>query len=256
MGNSLTGKVAVVTGAAGGIGSAIARRFALDGATVISVDRDAVLLTEQAHADRQAGPKCRAVVADLADSEGHEAVAQAVRQLGRLDVYVANAAVQVMGDVERTSPTDWDHMYQTNVRGVMLGVRSVLPHLRTSGGGSLILTASILGIVGDPDLAAYGATKGALRSLCRSLASRHGPENIRCNTICPGDVQTKLVDEYFGFQQDPAAARQAVIERYPLRRFATPADVANVAAFLAADESSYLNGIDIPVDGGLLARVY
>ncbi len=147
-------------------------------------------------------------------------------------------------------------MHATNLRSVYLGVRHALPHLREGGGGSVIMTASVLGIVGDPDLPAYGAMKGGLRALCRSLAAAHGPENIRVNTICPGDVETSMVREFFAYQPDPEAARRELTERYPLRRFATPRDVANVAVFLASDDANYLTGIDIVVDGGLLARIY
>jgi len=147
-------------------------------------------------------------------------------------------------------------MHATNLRGAFLGIKACLPAMRGRGGGSIVITASLLGIVGDPDLPAYGAAKGGLRAMCRSLATSLGPENIRVNTICPGDVETPLLQEFFDFQPDPAAARKEVTDRYPLRRFAAPRDVANVAVFLASDEASYLTGIDVVVDGGLLARIY
>ena len=253
----LTGKVAVVTGAARGIGAAIAARFAEEGAAVVCADRlgDELAATVEAITDR--GGVCRAVVADVAEAEDNEKlVATAISEFGGLDVFHANAAVQVMGDLTVTDPSDWDAMHAVNVRGVALGIRHAVPVFRARGGGSIIITASLLGLVGDPDLPYYGATKGALRSLCRSVAAAHGPDGVRCNTICPGDVETPMLQEFFDFQADPAAARERITEHYPLRRFATTRDVANAALFLAGDESAYITGIDIPVDGGLLARIY
>ncbi|MFG1610260.1 SDR family NAD(P)-dependent oxidoreductase [Actinoplanes sp. NPDC049265] len=253
----LNGKVAVVTGAARGIGAAIALRFAQEGAAVVCADRLEDELAATVAGIVESGGTGRASVVDVASEEDNQRlVRDAVTAFGRLDVFHANAAVQVMGDLTRTSPIDWDDMYAVNVRGVALGIRHAVPAMRRSGGGSILITASLLGIVGDPDLPYYGATKGALRSLCRSVAAAYGPDNIRCNTICPGDVETALLQEFFDFQDDPAEARRRITEHYPLRRFATPQDVAGAALFLAGDEARYISGIDLPVDGGLLARIY
>ncbi|MFC9281155.1 SDR family NAD(P)-dependent oxidoreductase [Streptomyces collinus] len=252
----LRGKVAVVTGAARGIGRAVAARFAAEGAHVVCVDRSAQSLHTTVNAIDAAGGSAVAVIADVSRDEDNARITDAARSLGRLDVLHANAAVQRMGNLESTTPRDWDEMYAVNVRGVALGIRHALPLMRESGGGSIVITSSLLGITGDPDLAAYGATKGALRALCRSVAAAHGSEDIRCNTVCPGDVETELLQEFFAYQDDPVAARARITERYPLRRFATPDDVAGVALFLASDDARYLSGIDIPVDGGLLARIY
>ncbi|MBA2316808.1 MAG: glucose 1-dehydrogenase [Euzebyales bacterium] len=253
----LHGKVAIVTGAGGGIGSATARRFAEEGSMVACVDVDATTAAAAADAVEAAGGQAIAVAADVSTRDGnHQMVEETVARFGGLDVLHANAAVQVMGRIEDTTEDDWDTLETTNLRGVYLGVQQALPRLRERGGGSIIVTASLLGIVGDPEMPAYGAMKGGLRALCRALAAAHGPENIRCNTICPGDVETPMNAQFFDHQADPAAARAEVASRYPLRRFASPEDVANVAVFLASDEASYLNGIDIVVDGGLLARIY
>jgi NAD(P)-dependent dehydrogenase (short-subunit alcohol dehydrogenase family) len=181
-------------------------------------------------------------------------VAETVGAFGGLDVLHANAAVQLMGRLEDTTEEQWDRTHATNLKGVFLGVKHALPHFRARGGGSIIMTASLLGYVGNPDLPAYGAMKGGLRSLCRSLATAYGPENIRVNTICPGDVDTPLLQEYFDGHADPEASRREIMDRYPLQRFATPRDIANVALFLASEEASYLTGIDVVVDGGLFAR--
>ncbi|MCP9487401.1 MAG: glucose 1-dehydrogenase [Gaiellaceae bacterium MAG52_C11] len=251
----LEGKIAIVTGAGRGIGQATALRLAEEGAAVTCVDL--ALADRTAAAVEEAGGKAIAVAADISTSEGNRRmVDETVVAFGGLDVFHANAAVQFLGLLEATPEEEWDRMHATNLRGVYLGIRHVLPALRARGGGSIVITSSLLGLVGDPDLPAYGAQKGGLLALCRAVATAHGPENIRCNTICPGDVDTVMNAEFFEHQPDPVAARKAITDRYPLRRFASPRDVANVAVFLASDEASYLSGIDIPVDGGLLARIY
>jgi NAD(P)-dependent dehydrogenase (short-subunit alcohol dehydrogenase family) len=251
----LEGKVGIVTGAGQGIGRAVAVRFAEEGAAVTAVDRNPETLAGTIRAVEAAGGSGLAVVADVSTDEGNRRmVEETVERFGGLDVLHANAAVQIMAKLERTSEEQWHQTHATNLRGVFLGIKRALPCLRGRGGGSIILTASTLGFVGNPDLPAYGAMKGGLRALCRSLAAAHGPENIRINTICPADVETPLLQEYFDAQPDPVAARQMIEGRYPLGRFATPRDVANLAAFLASDEAAYLTGIDVVIDGGLFAQ--
>lgn len=252
----LAGKVAVVTGAGRGIGATTARRFAEEGAHVVCADIDGTSARDVAGSITASGGGATGVEADVSTEEGNRAMVAAAADHGGLDVLHANAAVQIMGPIEELTLEEWDALHATNLRGVHLGIREAMPLLRRRGGGSIIITASLLGIVGDPDMAAYGAMKGGLRAMCRAIATAHGPENIRCNTICPGDVDTQMNIEFFENQPDPEAARRRITDRYPLRRFATPEDVANVAVFLASDEASYLNGIDIVVDGGLLARIY
>ncbi len=254
---SLAGKSVIVTGAGRGIGAAVAMRLAEDGAAVTCVDIDGDTATATARDIERSSGASLAVQADVSTDEGNRRmVEETVAAFGGLDVVHLNAAVQILALLEDTSEDAWDRMHATNLRGVYLGIRAALPHLRQRGGGAIIVTASILGIVGDPDLPAYGAMKGGVRALVRAIATAHGPDNIRCNAICPGDVDTPMGAEFFDHQPDPAAARKEVTDRYPLRRFATPRDIANVAAFLASDDASYLSGIDIVVDGGLLARVY
>jgi NAD(P)-dependent dehydrogenase (short-subunit alcohol dehydrogenase family) len=253
----LVGKVAIVTGAGGGIGSATARKLAAEGAAVALVDRDADAAGQVADAIVAAGGAVMAIGADLARRDDHERiVAATLSRYGRLDVLHANAAVQVVAGLSETSERQWQDLFEVNLRGVAWGIEACLPAFREAGGGAAIVTASLLGIVGDPELPAYGAMKGGLRALCRSLAAAHGPEQIRVNTICPGDVETPMLADFFAHLPDPEGARRQIEERYPLRRFASPEDVANVVAFLASDEAAYLTGIDIVVDGGLLARIY
>jgi NAD(P)-dependent dehydrogenase (short-subunit alcohol dehydrogenase family) len=251
----LQGKVAIVTGAGGGIGRAVAQRFAEAEATVICVDIDGAGLAETADLITKAGRGgVAAIIHDVTDAEGM--IERALGLANRIDVLHANAAVQFMGDLEDTSPDDWDRMYAVNQRAVAASIRQLAPHMRENGGGSIIITASLLALTGDPDLAMYGATKGALSALCKSVASALGPHQVRCNTICPGDVDTRMVQEFFDFQPDPAAARREIEQHYPLRRIATPRDIANAALFLASDESAYITGTDLIVDGGLTGRIY
>jgi len=253
----LAGKSAIVTGAGRGIGEAVALRFAEEGASVACVDIDGDAAASTTRLIAQSSGTAVAIQADVATDDGNrKMVEQTVTSFGDLDVVHLNAAVQFLAVVENTPESEWDRMHATNLRGVYLGIRCALPHLRQQGGGSIIVTASVLGIVGDSALPAYGAMKGGLRALARAVATAHGPENIRCNTICPGDVDTPMGAEFFDHQPDPEAARREVTDRYPLRRFATPRDIANVALFLASDDATYLTGIDVVVDGGLLARVY
>lgn len=253
----LRGKVAVITGAGRGIGREAAVKFAEEGCSVVCVDIEPGSAQETAALVCAADGTAVGLTADVSTEEGNAAmVDEAVARFGGVDVLYANAAVQALGRIDVIDAAHWDSLYHTNLRGVFLGFRAALPALRRRGGGSLLITASLLGIVGDPDMPAYGAMKGGLRAFCRAVATGHGPENIRCNTICPGDVDTPMGSDFFAHQPDPVTARKSITDRYPLRRFATPRDVANVAAFLASDEASYLTGIDVVVDGGLLARIY
>ena len=248
--------VAVVTGAARGIGEASALRLAEDGIAVVCVDIDASV-SQTAATIREHGGQALHVAVNLSRPDAHELVTQAaVDTFGGIDVYHANAGIQTIAPLEATTHADWDSLLGTNLKAVAFGIAAALPIMRERGGGSIIITASILGVVGDPNMPAYGATKGALRAFCRALASRHGVDNIRVNTVCPGDVETRLVTEFLEAQPDPERARAEILQYYPLRRFAQPRDVANLVAFLASESASYITGTDILIDGGLLALAY
>jgi NAD(P)-dependent dehydrogenase (short-subunit alcohol dehydrogenase family) len=231
-------------------------RLAEDGLAVVCVDIDESV-SQTAATIRGQGGQALHLAVDLSGSGAHESVTQAaIDAFGGIDVYHANAGIQTITPLEATTHADWDSLLGTNLKAVAFGIAAALPIMRKRGGGSIIITASILGVVGDPNMPAYGATKGALRALCRALASRHGVDNIRVNTVCPGDVETRLVTEFLEAQPDPEKARAEILRYYPLGRFAKPRDVANVVAFLASDSASYITGTDILVDGGLLALAY
>jgi NAD(P)-dependent dehydrogenase (short-subunit alcohol dehydrogenase family) len=253
----LNGQSLLVTGAARGVGEAIAYGAAGEGARVTAVDQDPAGLGRLKERVQAQGLEIQTVVADISTTDGNAlAVARAETHSGPLNAFVANAAVIRFADTLATTEEDWDAIHRVNLKGVHLGVQAALPSLRRAGGGSIILLSSVLGVVGDPLLPAYGATKGGLRAMCRSIAIAYAADNIRCNTICPGDIETDMMRAQLELEADPAAARERLLAHYPLRRFASPQDVANAAIFLASDRASYITGTDLFVDGGLLARCY
>ncbi len=180
----------------------------------------------------------------------------AVRLGGGLDAVVSTAAVQVMGGIEDTDESQWNSMHATNINAIGHAARSAIPEFQKRGGGTLVIVASLLALVGDRDLAMYGATKGAVTALAKSIAARYGSDNIRCNCICPGDVDTPMLQEFFDYASDPVHARTEIETKYPLRRFAQPSEIASLAAFLVSDDALYISGTDIVIDGGLTANIY
>jgi NAD(P)-dependent dehydrogenase (short-subunit alcohol dehydrogenase family) len=253
----LKGKVAIVTGAARGVGEAIIRRMAQEGAKVVAVDLNLQPLESVVERLRSHQLDITSCVADIATLAGNQqALETAKNQYGGVDIFHGNAAVSYSVDTILTSDEDWNRTIDVNLKGIFLGCQLMIPELIKRGGGSLIFTGSVLGLVGDPGLTAYGASKGGVRAMCRSLAVAYGPQNIRCNTICPGDIQTQMFLDYIAACPHPQTALKKITASYPLRRIATPDDVANAAVFLASDESAYITGTDILLDGGLLAKCY
>ncbi len=257
MGGRLEGKVALITGAGSGIGEATALEFAKEGAKVVVLDLNSTNAQRVSESINQLGWDSISIIADVSVARDLEqAVSQVVGKWGRIDILVNNAAVQIMGRVHEYSEADFDSTINVNLKGVFLGCRYVLPIMMEQKKGVILSTSSVLGTVGDPDLAVYGATKGGIIALTKSLAVAYGTSGIRVIAVCPGDVNTPIVKEYFDFQADPELARQRVNAEYPLRRIAEPIEVARVFVFLASDDASFISGNEIYVDGGLLAQVY
>jgi NAD(P)-dependent dehydrogenase (short-subunit alcohol dehydrogenase family) len=253
----LKGQSILVTGAARGVGAAIALAASREGAGVTAVDVNEEGLEALLAKAKSSALVLQTLVSDISTADGNaKAVSAAETRFGPLNTFIANAAVIRFADTLSTTEENWDTLHRVNLKGAYLGIQAALPSLRRSRGGSLILVASVLGMVGDPLLSAYGAAKGGLRALCRSMAVAHGAENIRCNTICPGDVETDMMRAQFALEADPVSARERTLSHYPLDRFATPQDVANAAIFLASDEANYITGTDLIVDGGLLSKCY
>jgi NAD(P)-dependent dehydrogenase (short-subunit alcohol dehydrogenase family) len=254
---NLMGKVAVVTGAAGGIGRAVAIEMSNQGAAVVLSDVRAEPLERIVRELLVRGLRVNGLAADITTREGNQQlVANALEKFGRVDVFHANAGVAPFEDLLQATPESIARTIDVNLEGAIHGCAAVLPTMVAQRSGVILLTASIAAFVGDPTVPVYSATKGGLTALCKSLVVRHGPDGIRCNTICPGDVRTQMLEDYLALSADPAAARREMIERYPLRRLAEPEDIARLAAFLASDSASWITGTDVVIDGGLTARCY
>jgi len=248
----LDGKIALVTGAGGGIGAASARRLAADGATVVLADIDAK--AAQAAADHIPGAAAMAV--DLTDEASVKVLADAiVSRFGRIDVLHNNAAIQ--NDAQRQKDLDvvnldvaaWDMAMAVNVRGAMLMSRHVIPHMITAGGGTIIHSASGFGVQGESTLTAYGSSKAALIQLNRMIATQYGKQNVRSNCMVIGFVLTPLAVE-----STPDVIKDILLSHHLTPQLGQPEDIANLVAFLASDESSFITGAAIPIDGGVTAH--
>jgi NAD(P)-dependent dehydrogenase (short-subunit alcohol dehydrogenase family) len=246
----LEGLIALVTGAGNGIGGGIARRFAGEGAIVFVTDVDGAAAETVAHELRGEGHNATALTADVSRGQDVTAMFRAVASVhGRLDVLVNNAGLNVRGDFRHLSDADWVTIREVNLDGVVRVARDGFELLRASGRGSLINVASIMGHRGLRQLTAYSATKGAVAALTRGLAVEYAPFNIRVNTLSPGFVETALTGRVL---RNPMMSK-ALIDQTPLRRFGTVEDMANAALFFASDESAFVTGAELAVDGGMSA---
>ena len=244
-------KTAIITGAGSGIGRAIAIAFAREGANVALVGRRREALTETA---RQCGQNRLVVAADLRNPRHIEHVVQETAQrFAGLDVVVNNAGALIAGTIDTQKEEDFDEMMDVNVKAVWLLTRAALPHLRARHGGSIINISSVLGLIGLRNRLGYAASKGAVTVMTKAMAMDLGRENIRVNCICPGIVETELVADFIRKVPDPEAARRARESLHAMNRFGQPDEIAGCAVFLASDESRWMTGAAIPVDGGYLA---
>lgn len=250
----LKGKTAIITGGGTGIGRAIALAYAREGARVAVLGRRRDYLEEVVKNVSQGGGAGKAIVCDVTRSEQiRDAVTEIDSAFGPVNVLVNNAGALNVSTVESISEQDWDRVLETNLKGPFLMCRAVLPSMRRGGGGAIVNIGSVLGLVGMKDRAAYCASKGGLTLLTKAMALDHAHDNIRVNCICPAIVETTLVKGLFSDTEDGQKLREARISTLPLGRFGQPQDVAELAVFLASDESSWLTGTAIPLDAGLTA---
>ena len=239
MSGRLSGKRALVTGGASGIGAAIAERFRVEGADVVT-------------GDVNGGD----VMLDVRTSASVEsALAEVVARLGGLDAVVCNAGRPVVGPVHELAEAEWDDGLATNLKGVYLTAKAAWPHLVETR-GSITSTASVVGLWGSQGQPAYCASKAAVVMLTKCLALDGATEGVRANCVCPGFVETSMLDRFLDAQPDPAAARSAATDLHPLGRLGTPRDIADAFVFLVSDEAEWVTGTALVVDGGLTSGVW
>ena len=248
----LEGKVAIITGGARGQGATEARMFAQEGAKVVIGDiRDELGVQVEAEIRELGGEAVYLHLDVTSDDDWQRAIETAEQQFGKVDVLVNNAAIVLRKDIEETTGEDWDNIMEINAKGVFLGTKAVIPAMRRAGGGSIINISSISGLVsiGPP---AYIATKGAVRLFTKSTAIQYASENIRANSIHPGSIDTDMRREGLGSQTSEEI--QARVDNIPLGRVGTTEDISFGALFLASDESSFMTGSELVIDGGYTAK--
>ena len=253
----LEGKVALISGAATGIegelmgfGGASARLFAKEGAKVVLADIDVVRGEKTAAQIREDGWEALFVPLDVTkEQDWIGAIGATVSNFGKLDVLVNNAGTSARYTVEETTSDVWDAQMDVHAKGTFLGTKHAIPEMRKVGGGSIINISSIYGIIGSPMSTAYHAAKGAIRLFTKSAAIQYASENIRVNSVHPGYALTPLTDRYFGGKE-----REWLLERIPVGRFGRAEDIAYGILYLASDESSFVTGSELVIDGGTTAQ--
>lgn len=255
----LHGKVVIVTGAGGSLGSASAQLFAAQGASVVCADLDLDAAQKTADTIREHGGAAVPLAVDVTSATDCERMADlALSQFGRIDGLFANAGINSGKAVHEVSPEEWRRVMDINTNGVFLACRAVLPAMMAQGSGSIVIQASICATNGIKQTAAYSASKGAVLGLGYQMAVDYAPHGIRVNCTSPGTIRTPLVEDLYvkraalrGTTAEADLARTAA--SYPMNRLGQPAEVAAAALYLLSDEASFTTGINLPVDGGFSA---
>ena len=250
----LAGKRALVTGAASGIGAATAERFAAEGAAVAIADIDADGADAQAAAIRAGGGNAVGFAADVGDDRSVAAmIDRAWDAMGGVDILVNNAAIPMIGTVETVAADDWDRVLDLDLSSIYRVSHAIWPRFVAAGGGTILNTASVAGIVGMAGQHGYSAAKAGVVMLTRCMALDGAAHGIRANCVCPGFVETPMAMTYFNAQEDPAASIAAVNAAHPLGRMGQPAEIAAAFLYLASDEARWVTGTALVIDGGLTA---
>ena len=247
----LKNKVAIVTGSSKGIGEGIARIFRREGAKVVILCRNESQGKKMADELGAAQGQALFVRTDVTQSQDiQDMINQTVKTFGQLDILVNNAGYHLSKNAEETSEEDWEFIQNTNLRSTFLCSKYAIPHLRKTR-GNIINISSMVGLVGQPNAAAYSATKGGQIAMTKNMAIDFAPDGIRVNVICPGWIATPLVEDWFSQQKDPDAARKYIFGQHPLGRIGTIEECGYLAAFLASDEAAFITGTVIDIDGGV-----
>ena len=250
----LDGKVAIVTGAASGIGRASAIEFAREGARVVVADKDEKRGRQTADQILADGREAFFALADVTqDAEIARMVEETVNRWRKIDILFNNAGVLLVKTIDEMSEEEWDRVMAVNLKSVFLASRHVVPHMRRNGRGAILNTGSIGSFTGQVGTPAYSASKGAIALLTKSLALDLGRDGIRVNCICPGITDTPMLREHLGHGEEGEARIRTRLSRVPLGKILSPADVARAAVYLVSDESDGITGILHVVDGGLIA---
>jgi len=258
MGGRLEGKVALITGAGSGIGRAIALAFAREGARIgINYFHSAEGARETLAMVARIGAEGELLAADVAEeSPVRNMVGQLVKRFGGLDILVCNSGIGTSSSPDRVAEIfeqDWDRVLEVNLKGAMLASKHALPVMARRGRGSIIFISSIRGLLGNPSLASYCASKGGEVLLAKQMALDYAKDGIRVNCICPGFILTEMLRGYIGKQADPEQARASFAAMSPMNRIGRPEEIAAAAVFFASDASSFVTGAALPVDGGYTA---
>jgi NAD(P)-dependent dehydrogenase (short-subunit alcohol dehydrogenase family) len=255
-GERLAGRTAVVTGAAGGIGRAIVERFLREGASVTMTQRSiGAGKAMRAKLAREHPGRVAFHAADIRDPESVAGVMDAaVERFGALDILCNNAGIGLLRAVHETSDEEYELVMDTNVRGIFLACRHAIPRMLAQGSGSIVNIGSVAGSVGFENDAAYCASKGAVLALTRQMALDYSSRGIRVNCVCPGFVETEMMERFIDSHPDPGPVRERIVSLHPIGRVGRPDEVAAAAAFLASEDASFVTGASLAVDGGLLAR--
>ncbi len=247
----LKDKVAIVTGSSKGIGEGIARVFSSEGARVVVACRTEAEGERMARELGSGSGAARFIRTDVTSSASiQDLIRGTVESFGKLDILVNNAGYHISKNVEETSEEEWEFIIATNLRSTFLCCKYAIPHLRRTR-GCIINISSMVGQVGQPNAAAYSATKGGQIAMSKGMAIDYAKDGIRVNVICPGWIQTPLVEDWFHQQKDPDAARRYIYGQHPMGRIGTIEECGRAALFLASADSSFVTGITLDVDGGV-----